>query len=198
LAMKIVMTALSDGSLDNLKQRASDLDAHAERPAHEKLGVSLSALWQLFCDDASICEETRSEPSDEEEADELGPLFGVSESDVEIEEIEIGGNSAKKVLEDQYTELVRELEVGSWVEFTDADGAKTPAKLSWISPITSTYLFTDRRGQKVADPSLYGLASEFRRGSVTVAHAVPLFDRAVSSLSAKLRGNTDAQQLSPA
>ena len=196
LAMNIVLTALRDGSLAKLKERASELDAPTAQPVHEKLGVSLSALWKLFCDVGWVREEAQPDVK-EQDADELGPLFGNSQSDAEIEHIEISSIPRNRVVEDEYTELVKELEVGSWVEFKNPDGTKTPARLSWISPISSTYLFTDRRGLKVADPSLYGLASEFRRGSVTVAEAVPLFERAVSNLGAKLRGNTAAQQPSP-
>ncbi len=39
------------------------------------------------------------------------------------------------------------------IEFIEADGNRERAKLSWISPITSKYLFVNRRGLKVCDKS---------------------------------------------
>ena len=60
--------------------------------------------------------------------------------------------------------------------------------------MSGTYLFTDRRGAKVADPSCHGLASEFRRGSARLLDRVPLVDRLTSRLSVRLRDQTVNQE----
>ena len=71
------------------------------------------------------------------------------------------------------------MKVGMWVEFNNTDnGSKERAKLSWISPITGKYLFVNRKGLKVADKTVFALATEMRRGSTIVLEEVPLFDRA--------------------
>jgi serine/threonine protein phosphatase PrpC len=91
--------------------------------------------------------------------------------------------------EDEYTEIVRNLEVGSWVEFYHVDGATTPARLTWMSPVTGRYLFTDRKGVKVADATIHGLAVEMMRGNVAVIGGVALFDRIIGTMSEQLRAD---------
>ena len=40
--------------------------------------------------------------------------------------------------------------VGAWVDVLDADGeTRTPAKLHYVSPMKSHFLFVDRQGKKV-------------------------------------------------
>jgi len=88
--------------------------------------------------------------------------------------------------EDEYTEIVRSLDVGSWVEFYHVDGSKTSARLTWMSPVTGRYLFTDRKGMKVADATVHGLAAEMQRGNVAVIEDVPLFDRIIGTITEHL------------
>jgi hypothetical protein len=81
----------------------------------------------------------------------------------------------------------RELKVGQWLEFTAEDGATDRAKLSWVSPISGRYLFVNRRGLKVADHSLAGLAQAFANGSARVLDSSLLFDRAMDAIVERLR-----------
>jgi len=80
------------------------------------------------------------------------------------------------------------MKVGTWVEFTDANtSAKERAKLSWISPISSKYLFVNRKGLKVSDKTMFALAAEIRRGGAVVLEEVPLFDRALDAIVERLK-----------
>ena len=109
---------------------------------------------------------------------------------VEVEEITIHDVQSPlngPALVDEYTDAVRNLQIGSWVEFRRPGEAPVRARLTWISSVTGAYLFTDRQGLKVADATVHGLAVEFRRGTATVIDDVPLFDRAVSSLMERLK-----------
>ncbi|WP_297526796.1 DUF1631 domain-containing protein [Thiohalobacter sp.] len=109
--------------------------------------------------------------------------------DIEVEEITLGEDDPQTVeAEDEYLEMARRLEQGTWIEFRDDEGQSHRAKLTWISPISGNYLFTNRQGHKSADMTLQGLAAEFRRGSARIIEDVPLIDRAVSSLLDGLRG----------
>lgn len=81
----------------------------------------------------------------------------------------------------------RELKVGQWLEFTAEDGTTERAKLSWISPISGRFLFVNRRGLKVADHSLVGLAQGFANGTARVLDSTLLFDRAMDSIVERLR-----------
>ncbi|MEO7014028.1 MAG: DUF1631 domain-containing protein, partial [Dokdonella sp.] len=56
--------------------------------------------------------------------------------------------------EDEFVEAARQMKVGNWIEFIDESGNRERAKLSWISPISSKYLFVNRRGLKVCDKSI--------------------------------------------
>jgi len=67
-------------------------------------------------------------------------------------------------LNDLYTTRVRQLGKGARVEFLASNGKATAAKLSWISPINNTYLFTDRQGLKVGSYTLEELAKLMRCG----------------------------------
>jgi len=102
--------------------------------------------------------------------------------------------------EDDFVKAVRAIKVGTWIEFTDEGGQCERAKLSWISPISSKYLFVNRRGLKVCDKTVFGLAAEMRRGSAVVLEEVPLFDRALDAIVARLRhtGDEPAAATAPA
>jgi len=100
-------------------------------------------------------------------------------------------------VEERWIAAVRELKVGTWIEFLDEQGAKERAKLSWISPISSKYLFVNRKGLKVADRTLVQLASDLAEGRVTVLEEVPLFDRALDAIVERLK-STHAAKMAPA
>ena len=101
--------------------------------------------------------------------------------------------------DDEFLRLAREIRVGTWVEFADDQGNRERAKLSWISPISSKYLFVNRRGLKVCDKTVFALAAEMRRGSTIVLEEVPLFDRALDAIVARLRtAQADAAAPKPA
>ncbi|MBN8479998.1 MAG: DUF1631 domain-containing protein [Xanthomonadales bacterium] len=88
---------------------------------------------------------------------------------------------------DEYIDVARSMKVGTWIEFIDETGNRERAKLSWISPISSKYLFVNRRGLKVGDKTVAALAVELRRGTALVLEEVPLFDRALDAIVERLR-----------
>jgi hypothetical protein len=81
----------------------------------------------------------------------------------------------------------RNLKVGQWLEFTSDDSTTDRAKLSWVSPISGRFLFVNRRGLKVADHSLAGLAQAFANGTARLLDSSLLFDRAMDSIVERLR-----------
>ncbi|MBO9663698.1 DUF1631 domain-containing protein [Dokdonella sp.] len=111
-----------------------------------------------------------------------------------VEEIVLSSGSAEPeapaealAQDDEFVRTVRELKVGTWIEFVGDGEQRERAKLSWISPISSKYLFVNRRGLKVCDKTVAALAIELRRGSAIVLEEVPLFDRALDAIVARLR-----------
>jgi hypothetical protein len=86
-------------------------------------------------------------------------------------------------------DFVSEMAVGTWLTF---GGGTVPvnARLSWVSPLRSKYVFTSRSRTQAFVFSPEELAWELGSGrAALVVEPVPLFDRAVSaaldSLAAK-------------
>jgi hypothetical protein len=129
------------------------------------------------------------------EGDAQAPAAPTAATQSPVEEIVLssGGGEPEAAAEepladdDEHVRIVRELKVGTWIEFADEAGGRERAKLSWISPISSKYLFVNRRGLKVCDKTVAALAIELRRGSAVVLEEVPLFDRALDAIVARLR-----------
>ena len=89
--------------------------------------------------------------------------------------------------DDEHVRMVKSIKPGVWIEFLDDNGQPERAKLSWISPISGKYLFVNRRGLKVCDKTIAAFAAELREGTTTILEEVPLFDRALDAIVAKLR-----------
>lgn len=158
IAVKIVLEALRSGSVDTISVTTGDGVRRSRVTAEDRLAETTSeaSTWLHHHGDDIVI-------------DGLGADAGY-----EPEE------------EDEFTETIRSLEVGSWVEFYHVDGAVTPARLTWLSPVTGRYLFTDRKGMKVADATVHGLAVEMKRGNVAVIEGVPLFDRIIGTIAENL------------
>ncbi len=90
-------------------------------------------------------------------------------------------------IDDHCAELVKAMKVGTWVEFRYDDGRAERAKLSWISPISTKFLFVNRKGLKVADKTALVLAAELRAGKAMLLEDVPLFDRALDAIVERLK-----------
>ena len=84
-------------------------------------------------------------------------------------------------------ERIRKLEVGRWIQFTEADGAVVPAKLSWISPISNRMLFVNRRGMRYCVASPEELAAMMGQGKVNIRQNDTAFEHAMAQVLGKLR-----------
>lgn len=83
--------------------------------------------------------------------------------------------------------LVAELKPGTWVEFRHTGEETMQAKLKWISPLKSAYLFTDRQGKRAATMPQAKLEAAFRIGSARILDDLPLLDRAVDNVIEALK-----------
>jgi hypothetical protein len=97
-------------------------------------------------------------------------------------------------IRDEHYEIARAIKVGTWVEFRHGESRAERAKLSWISPISSKYLFVNRKGLKVADKTVWALASELRNGRAMMLEDVPLFDRALDAIVERLKTSVGQEQ----
>lgn len=116
-------------------------------------------------------------------------LTEVEEEGVQLEELRLDGErqgeaatEAAPIMQDEYAQMVLELQRGACVEFNALEGRKTRCKLAWVSPLKGIYLFTRQPGRQALSVSPEALAAALRAGEATVLSDAPLFDRAVDSL----------------
>ncbi|HUQ29547.1 MAG TPA: DUF1631 family protein [Usitatibacter sp.] len=80
---------------------------------------------------------------------------------------------------------------GAWVEILGDEGdQRHPARLHYVSPMRSHFLFVDRKGNKVYECSRSMLARRIRMGEITMLDGEPdasLFDRMMDGISGKLQ-----------
>ncbi len=90
-------------------------------------------------------------------------------------------------------DFVGEMVVGTWLSFDD-DGRIVNARLSWISPLRTKYIFTTRSRGRALAVSPEELAWQLRDGTARlIVEPVPLFDRAVSSALDELAAQKPGQ-----
>lgn len=84
---------------------------------------------------------------------------------------------------DRFYRMAESLDIGTWLELKEED-AVLRIKLSWRSGVSGTSLFVNRKGMKVYEKSLEGLAIWFREGKVSILDEtdMPLMDRALSAM----------------
>lgn len=116
----------------------------------------------------------------------------VAAGDLLVDEIDLGDNDAatgpaETIVEEAYVIQAKELRQGAWVEFTQEDGSALRAKLTWVSPVTGVYLFTNRQGLKACDKTLQALVADLSCGRARILDDAPLFERAVSTVIDGLR-----------
>ena len=92
-------------------------------------------------------------------------------------------NQEKAVVEDECSELVRNMIPGIWFEFHKEDGTKSMERLAWISSILGSYLFTNHEGLKTRDISTQELEEYLRTGRAILADDLSfLVDSSFNSL----------------
>lgn len=167
-----------------------------EPPAAEiTVGVDSLDTMPAFDDETNLMvveEKTKFTP----------PPASVNDDTNFVDEIVLGARGEEDeddadMVDDEYVEIARAIKVGTWVEFRDKTGHIERAKLSWISPISAKYLFVNRKGLKVGDKTVWGLAAELRAGNAEVLEDVPLFDRALDAIVERLKTGAAPAETAP-
>ncbi|MCB1561732.1 MAG: DUF1631 domain-containing protein, partial [Xanthomonadales bacterium] len=86
-------------------------------------------------------------------------------------------------------EKLRTMPVGTWVEIKDESGEPQPAKLSWVSPISSRLLFVNRRGMRCCVASPEELAAMMREGRFAIRETSTAFEYAMNQVLGKLKAD---------
>ena len=98
------------------------------------------------------------------------------------------GPTRKRARETTIPLPVRMVE-GAWVELLDEEDHKQAARLHYVSPMKSHFLFVDRKGNKVYECSRSMLARRLNNLEIAILDGEPdasLFDRIMESLFGKL------------
>lgn len=87
---------------------------------------------------------------------------------------------------------VRQLPIGTWVEFISEEGEAQPAKYSWISPISNRLLFVNRRGVRVCVASCEELAAMMRAGRLAIRPVNTAFEHAMQQVLGRLKSGAES------
>jgi hypothetical protein len=122
--------------------------------------------------------------------------FGQGE--VQVDDLDfttqLRGGTARAKSDAGRADLPANLTPGTWVAIRAKGGKDAPvlAKLSYVSPLKSRYLFVDRHGKNILECSRTELARKFQLGELIIAKELsepPLFDRLAEGLVGKLGGS---------
>ncbi|MES2858723.1 MAG: DUF1631 family protein [Pseudomonadota bacterium] len=82
---------------------------------------------------------------------------------------------------------MRKLQVGSWIQLATSPERIEPAKVSWVSPISSRYLLVNRRGIRVLVASAEELAAMSKLGKVSLREGDNAFEDAMHQVAGRLK-----------
>ena len=102
------------------------------------------------------------------------------------------GNKDELDFDAAMADRMRALPVGTWLQLTSESGRVEPAKVSWISPISSRLLFVNRRGIRVLVASAEELAAMAKLGKVQLREADNAFEDAMHHMVGRLKSATQA------
>lgn len=164
-------------ALDELIWSVTPKDQPAERAQLSQRVPSL--VRRLREGLKSLSDETISPFFDKLFEVHSGLLRGAAPEYVEPEALPEASNDTAF---DPFRELVKQMERNQWIEMSDDKGALTYAKLAWVSPQGTTYLFTTRHGRKAASLAPEELAEWFRTDKARMIESEPIVDRALAGM----------------
>ncbi len=88
--------------------------------------------------------------------------------------------------DNEYLGQALSMEIGSWVAFIESESKTQIARLSWKSDVTNSFLFVNRKGNKIRNMTISGFVGELRAGRVKCIKSSSVFDRAISKIKPKL------------
>lgn len=97
---------------------------------------------------------------------------------------------------DEFMEQAQRLELGTWLEFIDESERKFRAKLAWKT-LNGKMIFVNRKGLKVAERTIPGLAAELRHHKTAILDSIPLMDKALDAVMNGLKKYTGGASKSP-
>ncbi len=90
---------------------------------------------------------------------------------------------------DEDLDLLRALKIGVWLDLAGEDEKLHPAKLSWVSPISSRLMFVNRRGVRILVASIEELAAMKKAGNLVLREQEHVFDQAMHRVMGRLQSD---------
>jgi hypothetical protein len=138
---------------------------------------------------AAPAEETKAPADRKAAADGQAAQSTAAESD-DGRDIRLPTDSGSdEIRHDRFTEMAENLAEGSWLELCEKDGRQVRIKLSWKSDVSDVYVFVNRKGVKVLEMTMVGVAKLFRNESAEILRDVnvPIMDRALDAMLETLK-----------
>ncbi|WP_460536883.1 DUF1631 domain-containing protein [Chitinimonas naiadis] len=114
------------------------------------------------------------------------PALNLGSSETGFEITDANWDAGLDKYQDYDDVVANQLKRGAWVEFRKEDGSLSRAKLAWVSPRKSRYLFTNRQGDSL-EFTLLELIAQFKTGEVSLIESGPSVERAVSDMIGMLQ-----------
>jgi hypothetical protein len=121
-------------------------------------------------------------------ADEKPPVVSTTAADARPA-LAIVSDKEKLDYEAEDVEALREIKIGTWLDLAGEDGKLHPAKLSWVSPISSRLMFVNRRGVRILVASLEELASMKKLGTLALREQDQVFDQVLHRVMGRLQSD---------
>ncbi len=172
--LSVVMQDFDEAPGQREQFMANLVEAHA---ASVKPAATTAALAT-----ASVVEQAKAEAEVAKAAGDEATAAKAEERAAAMTQAEPAPVEALEVIDDEFLEIAKGLERGTWIEFESEEGQLAFAKLAWISPLRGTYLFTNRQGLKALSMTAEELADRFRTDRARLVEAEPLIDRAFGSI----------------
>lgn len=97
----------------------------------------------------------------------------------------------KAKIDKEHYEIVKKINVGTWIEVTEQDKPAMRCKLTTIVEPGTRYVFVNRRGMKVAEYGRLDLAELVAADNLTLLDESEVFDRALQAVVGNLRKMQD-------
>ncbi|MGH8714128.1 MAG: DUF1631 family protein, partial [Casimicrobiaceae bacterium] len=172
-AQKARLAKLVPGMIRNLRAGAAAVNVGEER-----VKPLLDAMYQLHM--AAIKPAGAPAPADAgPSAEPVAEAGAIAETAGEADAVPQTVAAPPRIA--NVHDFVAEMVVGTWLAFGRGDRSVN-ARLSWISPLRSKYLFTTRERSRAIVVTPEELAWQLGAGKASlIVEPVPLFDRAVSA-----------------
>jgi len=107
------------------------------------------------------------------------------------------GDTLSAMPKDKFSKWTNNMQVGDWIEYSNAEDEVLRAKLSWKSSVTSNCLFVDARGGKALDISLADFAEELRSKRIHLLgqENAPLVERVLLGMKSFIKGDATETSL---